>query len=149
MIGCALEIASDFNLVRTRRRDLDRPLRPDARAMSDIGLPPQSSASTLTRVERVGAHSHVRGLGLDDGLDARKSSQGLVGQLRARKAAGVIANMIKDGTIAGRGVLIAGQPGTGKTAIAQGMAKTLGEETPFASMAASEIFSMEMSKTEA
>lgn len=117
--------------------------------MSEIGLPPQSSASTLTRVERVGAHSHVRGLGLDDGLDARKSSQGLVGQLRARKAAGVIANMIKDGTIAGRGVLIAGQPGTGKTAIAQGMAKTLGEETPFASMAASEIFSMEMSKTEA
>ena len=31
----------------------------------------------------------------------------------------------------------------------QGMAKALGEETPFATMAASEIFSMEMSKTEA
>lgn len=30
-----------------------------------------------------------------------------------------------------------------------GMAKALGEETPFATMAASEIFSMEMSKTEA
>jgi RuvB-like protein 2 len=29
------------------------------------------------------------------------------------------------------------------------MAKALGEETPFATMAASEIFSMEMSKTEA
>ena len=29
------------------------------------------------------------------------------------------------------------------------MAKALGEETPFAMMAASEIFSMEMSKTEA
>jgi DNA helicase TIP49 (TBP-interacting protein) len=69
--------------------------------------------------------------------------------VKARKAAGVIANMIRDGTIAGRGVLIAGAPGTGKTAIAHGMAKTLGEETPFASMAASEIFSMEMSKTEA
>ena len=118
-------------------------------AMSgDIGLPP-SSSSALTRVERVGAHSHVRGLGLDDALDARQASQGLVGQLKARKAAGVITNMIKDGTIAGRGVLIAGQPGTGKTAIAMGMAKSLGEETPFASMAASEIFSMEMSKTEA
>lgn len=37
----------------------------------------------------------------------------------------------------------------GKTAIAMGMAKALGEETPFATMAASEIFSMEMSKTEA
>ena len=116
--------------------------------MTDIGLP-TTSARALTRVERVGAHSHVRGLGLDDALDAKKSSQGLVGQVKARKAAGVIANMIRDGTIAGRGVLIAGAPGTGKTAIAHGMAKTLGEETPFASMAASEIFSMEMSKTEA
>lgn len=37
----------------------------------------------------------------------------------------------------------------GKTAIAMGMAKALGEETPFAMMAASEIFSLEMSKTEA
>ena len=57
--------------------------------------------------------------------------------------------MIKDGKIAGRGVLLAGPAGTGKTAIAMGMAKTLGEDTPFATMAASEIFSMEMSKTEA
>ena len=57
--------------------------------------------------------------------------------------------MIREGSIAGRAVLLAGQPGTGKTAIAMGMAKALGEETPFAMMAGSEIFSMEMSKTEA
>ena len=57
--------------------------------------------------------------------------------------------MIKEGKIAGRAVLLAGQPGTGKTAIAMGMAKALGEQTPFAMMAASEIFSLEMSKTEA
>lgn len=65
------------------------------------------------------------------------------------QAAGVILQMIREGRIAGRGVLLAGQPGTGKTAIAMGMAKALGEETPFAMMAASEIFSLEMSKTEA
>lgn len=41
------------------------------------------------------------------------------------------------------------QPGTGKTAIAMGIAKSLGPETPFAMIAASEIFSMEMSRTEA
>ena len=34
--------------------------------------------------------------------------------------------MIKEGKIAGRAVLIAGQPGTGKTAIAMGMAQALG-----------------------
>ena len=65
------------------------------------------------------------------------------------QAAGVILQMIRDGKIAGRAVLLAGQPGTGKTAIAMGMAKALGPETPFAMMAASEIFSLEMSKTEA
>lgn len=102
----------------------------------------------LTRIERIGAHSHIRGLGLDDALEARNVSQGMVGQQRARKAAGVILQMIREGKIAGRAVLLAGQPGSGKTAIAMGMAKALGEETPFAMMAASEIFSLEMSKTE-
>lgn len=47
-------------------------------------------------------------------------SQGLVGQKAARKAAGVIVRMIQEGKIAGRAVLIAGQPSTGKTAIAMG-----------------------------
>jgi KaiC/GvpD/RAD55 family RecA-like ATPase len=69
--------------------------------------------------------------------------------VRTIQAAGVIVKMIQEGKIAGRAVLLAGQPGTGKTAIAMGMCKALGEETPFAMMAGSEIFSLEMSKTEA
>ena len=32
-----------------------------------------------------GAHSHIRGLGLDDALDARMVSQGMVGQNGARR----------------------------------------------------------------
>jgi RuvB-like protein 2 len=101
------------------------------------------------RLERIGAHSHIRGLGLDDALDARMVSQGMVGQNGARRAAGVVLSMIQEGKIAGRAILIAGQPGTGKTAIAMGMAKALGDDTPFTMLAGSEIFSLEMSKTEA
>ena len=29
----------------------------------------------ITRIERIGAHSHIRGLGLDDTLDPRPISQ--------------------------------------------------------------------------
>lgn len=103
----------------------------------------------MTRLERIGAHSHIRGLGLTDDLEARKTSMGMVGQGKARRAAGIVVQMIKEGKIAGRCVLLAGGPGTGKTAIAMGMAQSLGPETPFTMIAGSEIFSLEMSRTEA
>lgn len=77
----------------------------------------------LTRIERIGAHSHIRGLGLDDALEPRDVSQGLVGQHAARRATGVIYKMIQEGQIAGRAILLAGKPGTGKTAIAMGLAQ--------------------------
>lgn len=44
---------------------------------------------------------------------------------------------------------MAGPPSTGKTAIAMGMSQSLGEGVPFTMISASEIFSLEMSKTEA
>lgn len=71
----------------------------------------------------LGAHSHIRGLGLDDSLEPRQVAQGMVGQIKARKAAGVILQMIKEGKIAGRAILMAGPPGTGKTAIAMGKSR--------------------------
>jgi RuvB-like protein 2 len=73
----------------------------------------------------------------------------MVGQQAARKASGVVFKMIQEGQIAGRAILLAGKPGTGKTAIAMGLAQALGEDTPFTTIAGSEIFSLEMSKTEA
>lgn len=112
-------------------------------------VPKVSEIRDLTRVERIGAHSHIRGLGLDDSLEPRQSSQGMVGQAAARKSSGVILTMIKEGHIAGRAILIAGQPGTGKTALAMGIAQQLGPETPFTMISGSEVFSLEMSKSEA
>jgi len=117
--------------------------------MASVSATRVQEVRDVTRIERIGAHSHIRGLGLDDSLEPRAVSQGMVGQLAARRAAGIILEMIREGKIAGRAVLIAGQPGTGKTAIAMGMAQALGLDTTFTSIAGSEIFSLEMSKTEA
>ena len=69
----------------------------------------------LTKVERVSAHSHIRGLGLSESLEPQDVSEGMVGQCKARKAIGLVSRMAKEGSIAGRAVLLSGQPGTGKT----------------------------------
>ncbi|KAK9319094.1 TIP49 C-terminus-domain-containing protein [Lipomyces orientalis] len=110
-----------------------------------------AQAKELRGLGLVASHSHITGLGLesDTTLEPRRTSQGMVGQLKARKAAGVILQMVKEGRIAGRAVLMAGPPSTGKTAIAMGIAQSLGEDVPFTMIAGSEIFSLEMSKTEA
>jgi DNA helicase TIP49 (TBP-interacting protein) len=44
----------------------------------------------------------------------------MIGQGKGRKAAGVILKMVQEGRIAGRAILMAGPPSTGKTAIAMG-----------------------------
>lgn len=72
----------------------------------------------------------------------------MVGQVNARKAAGLILKLVQAGQIAGRAVLIAGPPSTGKTAIAMGLSQSLGKDVPFTAIAGSEIFSLDLSKTE-
>ncbi|KAK0500888.1 TIP49 C-terminus-domain-containing protein, partial [Armillaria luteobubalina] len=62
---------------------------------------------------------------------------------------GLILKMVQEGWIAGRALLFAGPPLTGKTAITLGMAQTLGPDVPFTMISASEVFSLSMSKTEA
>ncbi|KAJ5337397.1 AAA family ATPase Rvb2/Reptin [Penicillium brevicompactum] len=109
-----------------------------------------AESTELRGLNLIAAHSHIRGLGVDpDSLQPRILSEGLVGQEKARKAAAVILQMVKEGRIAGYAVLIAGPPSTGKTAIAMGMAQSLGTDVPFTMLSSSEIFSMQMSKAEA
>lgn len=103
----------------------------------------------LGKFERISTHSHIRGLGLDENLRAKDVADGLVGQKKAREAAGVIVKLIKSGKMAGRGILLAGPPGTGKTAIAVAISKELGKDLPFVHVSASEFYSAEMKKTEA
>nr|KYP45945.1 RuvB-like helicase 2 [Cajanus cajan] len=63
-----------------------------------------SESCDLTRIERVGAHSYIRGLGLDSSFSPRAVSEGMVGQVIARKVVGVILQMIREGKIVKRAI---------------------------------------------
>lgn len=84
-------------------------------------------------------HSHIKGLGLDDKGKAKPVADGMIGQVEAREAAGLVVEMVKQGRLGGKGVLIVGPSGTGKTAIAVAMARELGEDTPFVAINGSEV----------
>lgn len=121
--------------------------------MVEIPLNKTETDITPVQLERIGPHSHIKGLGLNDLLQPAEGSstrakQGLVGQKKTRQALGVVKEIIKSGKLAGRAILLAGPPGTGKTALAHALSLALGPDTPFNSIAGSEIYSHGMNKTE-
>lgn len=104
---------------------------------------------STSKTARVSAHTHVKGLGLDPATGtALPIGSGLVGQEKAREAAGLVVDLIRTRKMAGRALLLAGGAGTGKTALALGMAQELGPKVPFCPMVGSEVFSSEVKKTE-
>ncbi|CAN4120316.1 unnamed protein product [Withania somnifera] len=56
--------------------------------------------------------------------------------------------MICQQKMAGRGLLLDGPPGTGKTALALGISQELESKVPFCPMVGSEVYSLELKKTE-
>jgi hypothetical protein len=73
---------------------------------------------------------------------------GFVGQEQAREACGIVVGMIRQKKMAGRALMLTGAPGTGKTALALGIAQELGTKVPFCPMVGSEVYSSEVKKTE-
>ena len=94
------------------------------------------------------AHFSTQGLGLKDDGSAAETAAGWIGQENAREACGVVVDMIREKKMAGRALLMTGAPGTGKTAMALGIAQELGTRVPFCPMVGSEVYSSEIKKTE-
>ena len=61
-----------------------------------------SEVVSTSKASRVAAHTHVAGLGLDDAGTAVAVAAGLVGQERAREAAGIVVELIRSKKMAGR-----------------------------------------------
>ena len=59
-----------------------------------------------------------------------------------------MVELVKSKKMAGRALLLAGAPGTGKTALALAVAQDLGPKVPFCPMVGSEVYSSEIKKTE-
>jgi RuvB-like protein 1 len=61
----------------------------------------------------------------------------------------VVVDLIRAKKMSGRAVLLAGGPGTGKTALALAVSQELGTKVPFCPIVGSEVYSTEVKKTEA
>eukprot|EP00536_Pseudo-nitzschia_multiseries_P017007 jgi/Psemu1/328402/estExt_fgenesh1_pg.C_13340003 len=108
------------------------------------------SIKDTTKLERIGTHSHITGLGISETLEdlsgaavasggnassslrsssSSASTSGLIGQVKARKAMGLVYKLIQHGKIGGRAILLAGPPSSevSKTeALTQAIRRSMG-----------------------
>eukprot|EP00922_Rhytidocystis_sp_ex-Travisia-forbesii_P068842 GHVS01102700.1.p1 GENE.GHVS01102700.1~~GHVS01102700.1.p1 ORF type:complete len:476 (-),score=83.10 GHVS01102700.1:1472-2899(-) len=119
---------------------------PSVDILAAASAPPTPVPISSSR--RIAAHSHIKGLGLRPDGTAELVGMGMVGQCDAREAAGLVVELIRSKTMAGKALLLAGPSATGKTAVSMGIARDLGPKIPFCPMVASEVYSAEVKKTE-
>jgi len=97
-------------------------------------------------LQRIATHTHVKGLGIKEDGTPLPIGMGMVGQEKAREAAMICVELIKSKKMAGKALLFAGAPGTGKTALALAISQELGTKVPFCPMVGSEVYSSEVKK---
>lgn len=92
-------------------------------------------------------HNHILGLGIDKGLKPTDAA-GMLGMEKARQAAALFVEIVAARKVAGKALLIAGDTGSGKTALAVAISRELGPRVPFVRIVGSELFSAEVRRAE-
>jgi len=102
--------------------------------------------NTLSRLERIGAHSHIGDLGVSEDL-LELSEDGIVGHHSLRKRLSLLCRLARNSS--GKTVILSGPTGSGKSALIAGLVGELKKtNTPTVVITASEIFSSTLSKIE-
>lgn len=87
---------------------------------------------------QVSIHHHIKNL----------KNENFIGQDQAKQATSIVLDLIREKKFNNKGLLIQGEPSTGKTALAYGMTKELGANIPFIKLVGSEFYSKEVKPTE-
>lgn len=93
-------------------------------------------------------YSHVNGIGSFGLSKGRVVSQGLVGQIEARKAVKILLNIFERQDFQGGGVIITGSNGTGKNTLIKALSTSITIKNLFLTANGAEIYSPTLSKTE-
>lgn len=100
------------------------------------------SISDLEAFKSASSHSHIKEL-----TTSSENGNGLIGQMKARRALNILKSSIMKNPASGRIIILKGEKGTGKTALAMALSKSLGN-VPINMINASELFCLDISITE-
>ena len=95
-----------------------------------------------------GIHNHIDNIGLTENGEISDNLSSIVDQYDARRASGIIVDLVNSNKFGGKVFLITGPKGCGKTALTVAISEELGNKIPFVNISGNDVYSSEVKKSE-
>lgn len=95
-----------------------------------------------------GIHNHIDNIGLTEKGEISDNLSSIVDQYDARRASGIIVDLVNSNKFGGKVFLITGPKGCGKTALTVAISEELGNKIPFVNISGNDVYSSEVKKSE-